>query len=401
MKIKRVRKTSVGGQALMEGVMMLGPKGMATAVRNPEGEIITECQEITRMKDKHKVFSWPVIRGVVNYIDSMVMGYKALMRSAEIAFPDDEEEEEETEKEKKKREKKENKKKNKGNSVEVSESEKVVEEAVAADEPVEESMAEVESETEAEKGEKEEVAEVAEEEKTDSKKAKNTDNEKKEKSKSSDTLIAVVTGIASVLGVALAVLLFFYLPVLVFNRLNAWTDGAITNFQALIEGVLKIIIFIAYMALVSLMKDMKRMFMYHGAEHKTIACYEAGMELTVENVKKCTRFHPRCGTSFIFVILIVGIIFYTIIARIFPTIASMTVLWMLLRLVFLPVIVGVCYEFIIYAGRHDNLFVKILSAPGLWMQRLSTKEPTDDIIEVGIASLKAVITDNPEDDTIK
>ncbi len=397
MEIKRVRKTSVGGQALMEGVMMLGPKGMATAVRNPEGEIITECQEITRMKDKHKVFSWPVIRGVVNYIDSMVLGYKALMRSAEIAFPDDEEEEEETEKEKKRREKKENKKKNKGNSVEVSESEKVVEEAAAADEPVEESMAEVESETKTAKSEGEEVTE----EKTDGNKAENTDSEKKEKSKSTDTLIAVVTGIASVLGVVLAVLLFFYLPVLVFNRLNAWTGGAITNFQGLIEGVLKIIIFIAYMALVSLMKDMKRMFMYHGAEHKTIACYEAGMELTVENVKKCTRFHPRCGTSFIFVILIVGIIFYTIIAKIFPTIASMTVLWMLLRLVFLPVIVGVCYEFIQYAGKHDNLFVKILSAPGLWMQRLSTKEPTDDIIEVGIASLKAVITDNPEDDTIK
>jgi uncharacterized protein YqhQ len=149
------------------------------------------------------------------------------------------------------------------------------------------------------------------------------------------------------------------------------------------------------------MNDIKRTFMYHGAEHKSIACYEAGLDLTVENVKKCTRFHPRCGTSFIFVMLILSIILSTILSKIFPSIAQVRVLWMLLKLAFIPLVMGLGYEFIKYAGRHDNIIVKILSAPGLWMQRLTTKEPTDDIIEVGIESLKAVITDNPEDDEIK
>ena len=141
--------------------------------------------------------------------------------------------------------------------------------------------------------------------------------------------------------------------------------------------------------------------MYHGAEHKSIACYEAGMELTVENVKKCTRFHPRCGTSFIFVMLIFSIVFSTILSKIFPEIATVRILWMFLKIAFIPLLMGVGYEFIKYAGKHDNLFVRVLSAPGLWMQRLTTKEPDDEIIEVGIEALKAVITDNPEDDEIK
>ena len=141
--------------------------------------------------------------------------------------------------------------------------------------------------------------------------------------------------------------------------------------------------------------------MYHGAEHKSIACYESGMELTVENVKKCTRFHPRCGTSFIFVMLIFSIIFSTILSKIFPEIATVRILWMLLKIAFIPLLMGFGYEFIRYAGRHDNIFVRVLSAPGLWMQRLTTNEPDDEIIEVGIEALKAVITDNPEDDEIK
>ncbi len=346
MSQKKVHKTSVGGQALMEGVMMLGPKGKAIAVRTPDGDIVTECEELKRVRDKYKILGIPVVRGVVNFIESMIIGYKALMHSAEIAFPDDEEEhpdeknKDTAEKDNKEKKKKKNKKDNKEGS------------------------------------------------KEDSK-----DGESK--------LFSVLSMFAAVIGVVIAFLLFFYLPVFVFNKLNQVSSGALTNFQGLIEGVLKIIIFVAYIAIVSSMKDMKRMFMYHGAEHKSIACYESGQELTVENVKKCTRFHPRCGTSFIFVILIFSIIIYTIVAKIFPTIASVRVLWLLLKLVFLPIIVGICYEFIQYAGRHDNLIVKILSAPGLWMQRLTTKEPDDDIIEVGIASLKAVITDNPEDDEIK
>ena len=196
-------------------------------------------------------------------------------------------------------------------------------------------------------------------------------------------------------------MIFFYLPVLLFNVLNKHFDGTLTPAQGTIEGVTKIIIFVVYIALVSRMKDIRRTFMYHGAEHKSIACYESGLELTVENVKKMTRFHPRCGTSFIFVMLIFSVIFYSVLAKCFPVIATQRVLWMLLKLVFLPILMGLGYEFIRYAGKHDNLFVKIVCAPGLWMQRLTTREPDDSMMEVGIAALKAVITDNPEDDEIK
>lgn len=323
MSDKKMHKTSVGGQALIEGVMMLGPKGMATAVRNPEGEIITEYHPVKHIRDKIKFLGFPVVRGVVSFFESMIMGYKMLMYSAEVSGMDDYDEEN------------------------LSKFEKWL-----------------------------------------------TD-------KFGDKLMNFIMMLGSVLGIALAFLLFIYFPVLFFNKLNQWTGGAITNYQGLIEGVLKIIIFVAYITIVSQMKDIKRTFMYHGAEHKSIACYEAGEELTVENVRKCCRFHPRCGTSFIFVILILSIIVYTIVAKIFPQIAAIRALWLLLRILFLPLIMGVGYEFIKYAGRHDNLFVKIVSAPGLWMQRLTTKEPTDDMIEVGIAAIKAVITDNPEDDEIK
>ncbi len=321
---KKTHKTSVGGQALIEGVMMQGPKGMATAVRKPDGEILVEYHEIKHIRDKVKFLGLPIIRGVVNFIESMIMGYKTLMYSAEISGMEEYDEEN------------------------LSKFEKWL-----------------------------------------------TD-------KFGDKLMNFVTVLGSVLGVALAFVLFIYFPVLVFNKLNEWTSGALTNWQGLIEGVMKMAIFIIYIACVSRMKDIKRLFMYHGAEHKSIACYEAGEELTVENVKKCCRFHPRCGTSFIFVMLIFSIILYTIIAKIFPVIAAQRVLWMLLKLLFLPLIMGLGYEFIKYAGRHDNLLVKIVSAPGLWMQRLTTKEPDDDgIIECGIAAIKAVITDDPKDDEIK
>lgn len=320
---KKTHKTSVGGQALIEGVMMQGPRGMATAVRKPDGEILTEYHTIKLLRNKNKFFNIPIIRGIFGFVESMIMGYKTLMYSAEVSGMEDFEEE---------------------------------------------SMSKFERWLNDKMGEK---------------------------------LVSAVAAIGSVLGIVLAFILFFYLPVLVFNKANEWADGAITNFQGLIEGGMKIIIFVIYIAAVSRMKDVRRLFMYHGAEHKSIACYEAGLDLTVENAKKCTRFHPRCGTSFIFVVLIFSIIFYTIIAKIFPVIAAERILWLILKLVFLPIIMGICYEFIRYAGRHDNLFVKIVSAPGLWMQRLTTKEPTDDILEVGIAAIKAVITDNPEDDEIK
>ena len=318
-----MHKTSVGGQALIEGVMMQGPKGMATAVRKPDKEIVVEYHKVKHIKDRFKIFGFPVIRGVVNFVESMKIGYKTLMYSAEVSGMEDFEEENPSK------------------------------------------------------------------------------FEKWILDKFGDKLMGFITGLASILGVVLAFLLFMYFPVLFFSKVNEWTGNAITDYRGLIEGVLKIIIFVVYLAVVSQMKDIKRTFMYHGAEHKSITCYELGEELTVENVKKCSRFHPRCGTSFIFVILIFSIVVYTVVAKIFPQIAAIRVLWILLRLAFLPLIMGLGYEFIKYAGRHDNLFVKIVSAPGLWMQRLTTREPTDDIIEVGIEALKAVITDNPEDDEIK
>ena len=266
MQQKKTHKTSVGGQALIEGIMMQGPKGMATAVRKPDGEILTEYHEVKRIRDKAKFLGWPLLRGAVNFFESMVIGYKTLMYSAEVSGMEDIEEEE------------------------MSKFEKWL-----------------------------------------------TD-------KLGDKLMRVVTGIASVLGIALAFLIFFYLPVLLFNLLNTHFDGALTPWQGTIEGVSKMIIFIVYIALVSQMKDIKRTFMYHGAEHKSIACYEAGDELTVENVKKHTRFHPRCGTSFIFVMLIFSVIFYSILAKLFVFIATQRVLWMLLKLVFLPILMGLGYE---------------------------------------------------------
>lgn len=323
MNSKKAHKTSVGGQALIEGVMMQGPKGMATAVRTPEKDIKVEYHKVKHIRDKVKILGFPVIRGVVNFVESMITGYKTLMYSAEVSG----------------------------------------------------------------------MEEYSEEDLNKFEKWLNN--------KLGDKLMGVITGVASVLGVCLAFLLFMYFPVLFFSKVNEWCSNALTDYQGLIEGVLKIIIFVIYLVIVSRMNDIKRTFMYHGAEHKSITCYELGQELTVENVRKCSRFHPRCGTSFIFVILIFSIIVYTVVSKLFPQIAENRVLWTLLKLVFLPLIMGIGYEFIRYAGRHDNLFVKIVSAPGLWMQRLTTKEPDDDMIEVGIEALKAVITDDPKDDEIK
>lgn len=323
MSDKKTHKTSVGGQALIEGVMMQGPKGVATAVRRQSGDILVEGHTVKHLRDKSRFWGFPFIRGIVGFFESMILGYKMLMYSAEASGMEDIED------------------------IEMNRFEKWL-----------------------------------------------TD-------KLGDKFMSIIMFIGSLLGFALAFVIFFCLPVFVFDKLNDVTGQALTAWKGTIEGVLKILIFIIYMAAVSRMKDIKRTFMYHGAEHKSIACYEAGRELTVENVKKCSRFHPRCGTSFIFVMLILSIIISTVLSKIFPQIAQIGVLWILLKLAFIPIIMGLGYEFIKYAGRHDNLLVKILSAPGLWMQRLTTAEPTDDIIEVGIESLKAVITDNPEDDEIK
>lgn len=317
-------KTSVGGQALIEGVMMQGPKGAAVSVRTPDGSIDTEILPVKHLKDKFKFLGWPLIRGVVAYIESMVFGYKCLMMSAEKSGLEDLEDSEEN----------------------MSKLDKWLTEHM------------------------------------------------------SKKVMGVFTAVASVLGVLLAFGLFFYLPTIAVNFINKLSSDALVNFRALFEGIIRMIIFVAYIALVSLMKDIKRTFMYHGAEHKTIFCYENGLELTTENVRKQSRFHPRCGTSFIFVIIIISVIISSAISVAFPELRNQTIIWMGIKILILPLITGISYEFIKFAGKHDNFLVRLLSAPGLWMQRLTTKEPDDDMIEVAVASFKAVITDNPEDDAI-
>lgn len=309
-------KVSVGGQALIEGIMMMGPKGAAVSVRCPDSTIDTEFVEIKHAKDKFKPLGWPMIRGIVNYVESMLFGYKCLMMSAEKSGLEDMESDEE--------------------------------------------------------------------------------NQSKLDKWLSDHLskgvMNVITAIASVLGMGLAFLLFFYLPSLIVDGINKLSGDALTNYRALFEGIIRMAIFVVYIALVSLMKDIRRTFMYHGAEHKTIFCYENDLPLTVENVKKQSRFHPRCGTSFIFVIIIISVIISSAVSVAAPQLRDQRIVWMAVKLLILPFVTGISYEFIKYAGKHDNLFVRICAAPGLWMQRLTTKEPTEDMIEVAIAAFNASMT---------
>ena len=364
-KDKCCKKTSIGGQALIEGIMMRGPHKTVMAVRNSDGEIVTENMVTKQLKDKYKILGWPIIRGAVSMVESMLFGYKALMKSAELSDMLDEEE---TEKESKKE------KKNKKKAAET------------------ESTAEAEVTAEAE--ETAETEPAAESESADETEA----TADKKDGKKESVLMTVIGAISMVLGIGLAVALFIYLPNLLFGYVNSLTGEKITAFQATFEGVLKILIFIIYVAIVSQMKDIKRVFMYHGAEHKTIFCYEHGKELTVENVRTERRFHPRCGTSFLILMLIVSIVFYSIIAKIFPSIAANRLIWMTLKIVCLPIIVGLGYELIKLCGRHDNFFTRIIAAPGVWVQRLTTKEPDDSMIEVAITAMSAVIPENDEDD---
>ena len=318
-------KTSIGGQALIEGIMMKGPKGTAMSVRMPDGTIETELEENTEVKKK-TIYKIPIVRGVFAFADSMITGYKYLMKSADKAMTEEEKQED---------------------------------------------MSKLDKWLSEHMGEK---------------------------------MMGVVTAISSILGVVLSMLIFLYLPIEVVDLFDSYIlkNTDISQFHPLIEGVMRIAIFILYMYLVSKMDMIRRVFMYHGAEHKTIFCYENGLELTVENVRKMSRLHPRCGTAFMFVMLILSMAVSFTLVVIFPQLATINkVLWMLIKIAILPVIMGLGYEFIKYAGKHENVLVKILSYPGLLMQRITTVEPSDDIIEVAIESIKAVLTDNPEDDMIK
>jgi uncharacterized protein YqhQ len=312
-------KTMIGGQALIEGIMMRGPEMDAIVVRTKDGvKVETTPRKII---SKKSVLSLPLIRGVVNFFDSQVTGVKALMRSADLS-PEGYEEEQPS--------------------------------------------------------------------KLDLWLEKKLGNEKFQK-------FLLAMGVA--LGMGMSILLFFMLPMLISSFFDQWVDNNLL--LNLIEGLVRMVIFVGYMLMVSRMNEMKRVFAYHGAEHKTIRCYEAGLPLTVENVREQTRLHPRCGTSFLLVVMIISILVFSVASSVLlaavPELDAMRggVLYRIImigyKLLLLPVVVAFSYEVNRWAGRHDNLLTRILTFPGMWFQNFTTCEPDDEMIQVGIASLQAVL----------
>lgn len=329
------KKTSIGGQAVIEGVMMRGPEKIAVAVRKPDGDIIVDEQDIGKGR-KSKIAKLPIIRGCVGFFDSMILGVKSLMFSAKFFDVDDD-----------------------GNEIEQEPSK----------------------------------FEAWLEKKLDSEAAMN-----------------VVIYCSVILSLIMSVGLFILLPTLIAGFLTDFMHVSRNTLLTLTEGVVRIAIFIVYLSLVSQMKDIKRVFMYHGAEHKSIFCYEKGLPLTVENVRKQSRLHPRCGTSFLLIVMVISILVFSIIPwqqeafKNIPYIGGIFVampwaIWrILLRLLLLPFVAGISYEIIKFAGRYDNILTKIISAPGMWFQYITTNEPDDSQIEVAIASLKAVIPNDKTSD---
>lgn len=310
MENKKCMKTSIGGQAVLEGVMMKGPDYIATSVRKKSGEIIVDKQPVNAVIKKNKLAKLPIVRGVVNFIQSMVLGVKTLMLSADLYdFEEDE----------------------------------------ATYEP------------------------------------SKFDLWLEKVFKNKDAVIYT----SVVLALFLSVALFIFLPAFITRLVTPFIP--LDFVKSLIEGVVRMAIFVAYVLLVSQTKEIKRVFQYHGAEHKSIACYEHGEELTVENVRKYSRFHPRCGTSFLIEVMIIGIIVFSFVTW------SNLALRIVIKLALLPLVAGLAYEFIKFAGRCDNKLMRALSAPGLWLQRITTKEPDDEQIEVAIRSLTEVIPKNEED----
>ncbi len=376
---KEIVKTKVGGQALIEGIMMLGPQKGCMAVRKPDRTIYTEVWERQKPKWYNKA---PFIRGCINFVSQMADGYKYINKSGEISGMFDEEEDEKPDK------KSEDKTEKSENPL----TEEVPEPAPEAD---------TQDDT-AEKAVQEDIP--AADEKAESTEAKSdSKDENKGESSALSTVIMIISGL---LGVGLAIALFVILPTLMFSGVQYLCgDADISPFRSLFEGIIKIGIFIFYLWVTSLMKTMKRLYQYHGAEHKTIFCYEHGEELTVENIRKYKRFHPRCGTSFIFLTLAISILVYSVL----PINSEMFVqsfgvsqfigdmLRVCCKIIFLPIVVGISYELIRIAGKYDNIFTKILSAPGLAIQRLTTKEPDDEMMEIAIAAVTPVLPERPED----
>ena len=317
-------KTTIGGQALIEGIMMRGPEKDAIAVRTAD-EIKLELKD-RKIRPKNSIAAWPFIRGAVNFFDSQVTGVKALMHSADLS-PEGQE--------------------------------------LAQEEPS----------------------------KFDKWLEEKLGNEGFQKA---------VIGTAVFMGLGMSILLFFLLPMVICGFFDQWIHSTLV--LNLMEGVVRMCIFMGYMLLISRMKEMKRVFAYHGAEHKTIRCYEACLELTVENVRVQTRLHPRCGTSFLLIVMVISILVFsiasTVLLSLIPALGAMkgSFLYRLIMIVFklllLPLVVSITYEINRWVGRHDNAFTRILSAPGMWMQNFTTNEPDDSMIEVGIAALKAVIPEN-------
>ncbi len=302
-------KTMCGGQALIEGIMMQGPEKRCIVVRKPDGELEVKTEPVPRRK---KIWTLPLLRGIVGFGASLIYGVKALMYSAEVAGGEEFEEEEPS--------------------------------------------------------------------KFDLWLEKHFTSEK---------AMSIVITLSMLLGVAFAIGLFILLPTFLTGVIGWFWTGMPLWVRSVIEGVIKVALFLAYLFLCSRTKEMKRVFSYHGAEHKTIFCYENGLELTVENVRIQPRHHPRCGTSFLFVVIVISIFLSIVIFT--PLEIENTWLRMLLHLLLLPIIVAVTYEFNRYVGRHNNLLCRILRAPGLWMQNFTTFEPDDSMIEVGIRALQEVL----------
>ncbi len=384
-KICAAKKTSIGGQALMEGIMMRGPKVTAMAVRNTKGEIIVE-KEPTQSADAPKIFKLPIFRGLYNYIYSMKTGSKYLMRSAELSGLEELEEEMEKEKAAKKAAKKAEKAAKRGEPVEPTET------------PVTEQKSTV--------GENIEAPETKT---VDSNEPTVESNDKKQKKSNSSGLTSIVMVVGVILGIVLAIGLFIALPAYIYELIKL--IPAIGNedniflasfYKSLFEGVIRVVLLVGYMAAIALMKDIRRTFMYHGAEHKTIFCYEAGLELTVENVRKQKKHHPRCGTSFLILMVLVSIFVSFFIDPVYALITNSaempTIMRVGLKLLLIPLIVGIGYELLKIAGRHDNILTRIISAPGMWLQRITVYEPTDDMIECAIAAMNEVIPENSDED---
>ena len=320
-------KTTIGGQALIEGIMMRGPEKDAIVIRGKEG--LTLEVNPRKVRKPGSVATWPVIRGAVTFFDSQVVGVKALMRSADLA--------------------------------------------------------------------PEEYTEDEQPSKFEMWLEKKLGNEKFQQ---------VIVGFAVFLGLAMSIGLFFLLPMIIGGLFDRWITSNLT--LHLVEGLIRMVIFMAYMVLVSRMKEMKRVFSYHGAEHKTIRCYEAGLPLTVENVRTQTRLHPRCGTSFLLVVMVISILVFSVastaLLNAVPALEAMRgsflyrLVMILFKLLLLPLIVGITYEINRWAGRHDNGVTRILTAPGMWMQNFTTYEPDDSMIEVAIKAVEAVLPEKEGED---